>query len=250
MPDEATGTITDSDAATISFASATSSGGSGRHACLRCASQHILGRDLTANVSVDIVDLLNGNATAVDDHTYAAQTVTFNTGDGDGTLRTVSLMVIDDSNVEGDETVNFGLANLVDGTLGQISLGATGAPITFSRLVDHDGDVRDGDGDGTFETLFPTTGTQLTTARLQPPARRRSQHLGNRYQRYPRQRDHRLGDAQPDDKRHGPRAWLCRHRVIGLRRRWCARGIRCDRFNDGCRYGDRSGRRYVDPRDS
>lgn len=164
------GTIVNDEVGSLSFDANVSSAGEGTatHGVdvrLNLAQ----GATLSAPVSVDVVDLLSGTSATPADYGYAAQTVTFNPGDGDGTIRSVSLSVVDDPNVEGDETVELGLSKLVDGTGGQITLAGAGGSQTFSRLVDEDGFVRDSDGDGTFETSFGTTGNDLRTAKLQPP---------------------------------------------------------------------------------
>ncbi|MFV2068625.1 MAG: Calx-beta domain-containing protein, partial [Pirellulales bacterium] len=168
--DSATGTITNDDLATISFDTLTSSTGEGtatHDVDVRLTIPS--GGTLSVPVSVDVVDLLAGTAATPADYGYGPQTVTFDPGDGDGTIKSVSLSVVDDPNVEGDETVEFGLDNLIDGTGGFVSLAGTGLPVTFTRLIDQDTYVRDGDGDGTFDQLFPTNGSDLRTAKRQPP---------------------------------------------------------------------------------
>ena len=126
---------------------------------------------LEQDVSVDVVDLLSGTATASgpsDDYSLATQTLTFPAGSTHGTTRSIDLPVINDTRVEGGETIDASLDNLVDGTGGQATLGVTSGATGFARVADVDGTARDADGDGVFEQLT-TTDPSVTAAKLQPP---------------------------------------------------------------------------------
>jgi uncharacterized repeat protein (TIGR01451 family) len=97
---------------------------------------------LDRNVSVKIQDLLTGTATGGGtDYTYNPnpQTVTFNTGDVSQT-RNVSIAIVNDNLSEGNETINFALNTLLDGTGGQVSLVAPTAHTV--TIVDNDIDLR------------------------------------------------------------------------------------------------------------
>jgi len=127
-------TVTDNDFATISLTSASSSVGEAT------ASQNIgvvltitangvagtgtLDRQLTVNLS----DLLTGTASSLNDYSYSTpQTVTFNVGDTNSTLKNVAVGITNDTRVEGNETINFSLGSLSSTLNGQASLGATTA---------------------------------------------------------------------------------------------------------------------------
>jgi hypothetical protein len=69
------------------------------------------GATLGVAVGARVADLRTGDATpAVDYGAFAAQTVTFPVGSGDGTLRTVAVVVLDDATPEADESVMLGLS--------------------------------------------------------------------------------------------------------------------------------------------
>jgi hypothetical protein len=68
---------------------------------------------LGSPVTVDVVDLTTGTATSGTDYTaFGTQTVTFPIGSVDGATQTVTLTPTDDTDVEGNETVNFDLQNV------------------------------------------------------------------------------------------------------------------------------------------
>ena len=94
--------------------------------------------------------------------------LTFPAGSTNGTTRSVDLSIINDTRVEGDETVAFSLDNLVDGTGGQVTLADWGGASAFTRMANVNGTARDAYGDGVFEQLTTTEPT-VTTAKLQPP---------------------------------------------------------------------------------
>ncbi len=136
--DSATVTIADNDTATISFVLVADNvdeglpGGIHRVEVLLTVSN---GGTLAADVSVDVVDLLTGTAlpTGVDYNVWDTG-VTFPAGSGSGT-EWVNVSIIDDHLVEGPETIDFSLQNLVDPT-GQVSLAApVGHTVT---IVDND----------------------------------------------------------------------------------------------------------------
>ena len=69
-------------------------------------------------VSVDL-GVSNGTATDIADYANVSQTVTFAPGE---VLKTITIPVVDDTLVEGDETVNLSLSNATGGaTLGVTS---------------------------------------------------------------------------------------------------------------------------------
>ncbi|MHA3773190.1 Calx-beta domain-containing protein [Verrucomicrobiota bacterium sgz303538] len=130
----ATGTITDNDTATVSLVSGTSSVGEG-------TASHNVGVQLviTANgtvgtgtleraISVNLQDLLTGSATAGgSDYTFSTpQTVSFASGEA-GSTKNVAVALVNDTRVEGNETINLALNTLSDGSNGQVTLGSTTA---------------------------------------------------------------------------------------------------------------------------
>src|SRR5204862_528024 len=122
-------TITDNDTATVSLASASGTVGEATASQNVGVSLVITGNGvvgtgtLERNVSVNVQDLLNGTATGggSDYSLSASGTVTFNAGES-GSTKDVAVTIIDDTRVEGTETVSFGLGTLVDGTNGQVSI--------------------------------------------------------------------------------------------------------------------------------
>jgi hypothetical protein len=119
-PSNFTGTIQDIHAAAVGFANAgaTSADESGTESIaleLDCG----VGVTLGIPVSVRVSDLRTGSATSGNDYTaFSAQTVTFAPGSADGAVMTVDLAITSDTNLEGNETVNLGLAVLSGCSLG------------------------------------------------------------------------------------------------------------------------------------
>jgi len=146
-PNNATGTIVDNDTATVAFAASSSN-------APEQTATHNVGVTLviTANgtgtpmlertVSVNVQDLGTGSATGGGtDYTYSPnpQTVTFASGDIAQT-KNVSISIVNDNFSEGNETINFALNTLVDGTSGQVSLvSPTAHTVT---IVDNDIDLK------------------------------------------------------------------------------------------------------------
>jgi hypothetical protein len=110
-PVQFTGTLTDIHTAVVAFAttSATTpheSGGQPIAIELDCGPGVTLG----AAVNVRVSDLSTGSALAGSDYSsFAAKTVTFSPGCGNA-VQTVNLTVLDDTNLESDETVELGLS--------------------------------------------------------------------------------------------------------------------------------------------
>lgn len=119
-PSTFVGTIQNIHSATVGFASggATTVDELGNESIaleLDCG----VGVTLGIDVSVRVSDLRTGTASSGVDYTaFAAQTVTFAAGSGDGDVATVSVALSDDAALEGSETVRLGLAVLSGCTLG------------------------------------------------------------------------------------------------------------------------------------
>lgn len=145
-PNSATGTIVDNDTATVAFASSSS------NAPEQTATHNVgVTLTITANgagtpmlertVMVNVQDLGTGSATGGGvDYTYTnPQTVTFASGDIAQT-KNVVISIVNDNLSEGNETINFALNTLVDGTGGQVSLvSPTSDTVT---IVDNDIDLK------------------------------------------------------------------------------------------------------------
>lgn len=100
-----------------------------------------------------VADLGGGSATVgVDYGTFAPFNVTFASGSADGASQNVTLQVIGDTNVEGDETVRFGLSQPASGTV----LGST---------TQHVVTIADDDAAG-VPALAATSGTALSQSAL------------------------------------------------------------------------------------
>ena len=103
------------------------------------------------DVSVDYATA-DGTATAGED--YAAASGTLNLADGE-VSRSFTLTILDDSLVEGDETLTVTLSNPVGGSLGTSSV---------AQVTVLDDDVLDGDGDGVSDALDLCPGTPAGAA--------------------------------------------------------------------------------------
>jgi hypothetical protein len=115
-----TGTIQDIHAAAVGFANAgaTSADESGSES-IALALDAGAGVALGTSVSVRVSDLRTGSASSGSDYTaFSAQTVTFAAGSADGAVTTVNLSIASDASLEGNETVELGLAVLSGCTLG------------------------------------------------------------------------------------------------------------------------------------
>ncbi len=109
-------TITDDDTASLSVAAATAvtegGGGQSINVTLTTSSATL---EAGVTISADIIDAGGGDALSGTDHAALnTQTITFVGGDGDGTVRSATIIPADDQRVEGNETVNVTLQNLVD----------------------------------------------------------------------------------------------------------------------------------------
>ena len=83
------------------------------------------GGSLERAVFVDVVDLLTGSATPVADYNFSTHMrAAFSLPAGDGDTCAVTIEIVDDMLLEGDETLRLDLADLGDGTGGQVSLAA------------------------------------------------------------------------------------------------------------------------------
>jgi IMP cyclohydrolase len=108
-----TATITDDDQATVAFALASSATADESTALNIAVTLSLTSGSLGQAVTVDVVDLLTGSATSATDYAaFGTQTVTFPIGSVDGATQTVTLTPSDDTDVEGNETVNFDLQNV------------------------------------------------------------------------------------------------------------------------------------------
>ena len=115
-----TATITDDDSATLQFSLATSVT-SGENPGDHQVAVTLTGGTLAADVSVDVSDNGSGTATSGADYsTISPTTITFAAGSSDGAAQTLSIAVLSDNFVEGDETVTLELSNVT----GAASLGA------------------------------------------------------------------------------------------------------------------------------
>src|SRR4029079_5200564 len=97
---------------------------------------------LERTVSANVQDLGTGSAAGGGtDYTYSPnpQTVSFNSGDIAQT-KNVSVAIVNDSLSEGNETINFQLNTLADGTGGQVSLSAPTSDVV--TIVDNDIDLK------------------------------------------------------------------------------------------------------------
>jgi uncharacterized repeat protein (TIGR01451 family) len=147
MPNSATGTIVDNDTATVAFAASSS------NAPEQTATHNVgVTLTITANgvgtpmlersVSVNVQDLGTGTATGGGtDYTYSPnpKTVTFASGDIAQT-KNASITIVNDNFSEGNETINFALNTLMDGTGGQVSLVSPTADTV--TIVDNDIDLK------------------------------------------------------------------------------------------------------------
>jgi uncharacterized repeat protein (TIGR01451 family) len=146
-PNNATGPIVDNDTATVAFAASSS------NAPEQTATHNVgVTLTITANgtgtpmlertVTVNVQDLGTGTATGGGtDYTYSPnpKTVTFASGDIAQT-KNVSISIVNDNFSEGNETINFALNTLVDGTGGQVSLVSPTADTV--TIVDNDIDLK------------------------------------------------------------------------------------------------------------
>jgi parallel beta-helix repeat protein len=128
-------TITNDDAATVSFQSAASSSANediaGNHSVVVVLS--VPAGNTPSAITVDVTDATGGSATSGTDYTaVGTTTLTFPAGSADGATQTFDLAVLPDTLVEIDETVNLQLGN-VTGTGG-----ALGAQTTHTASITDD----------------------------------------------------------------------------------------------------------------
>jgi hypothetical protein len=118
--------ILDADSAAIAFASASAATPGEASGAVPVAVELDLaaGAALAVPVSVRIADSLAGSATRNADYQgFAARTLTFPPGSADGALATADVVVVDDTELEGDETVVLALSQASAGSsLGAIDL--------------------------------------------------------------------------------------------------------------------------------
>jgi hypothetical protein len=107
-----TASITDIHGAAIRFSAATSTTPDESSAARTVSAQLVLAAGVTLGVGVSAtVQVTGGTATAGADYsTFAPHVVTFPAGSANGTLRSVSVNVVDDFAVENDETVVLALS--------------------------------------------------------------------------------------------------------------------------------------------
>jgi len=130
---EHTVTITDEDAAFVSFNVSSVNVSESQLAYQVTAVLNTAGALLTSPVIVEVSDSMLGSATAgVDYLTFATQPIVFLAGSGTGQMQSVTLTPINDTSIEADETIvlemNFGSG-----------IGSLGAPTTFTvNLIEDD----------------------------------------------------------------------------------------------------------------
>ncbi|MCY2995933.1 MAG: dockerin type I domain-containing protein [Planctomycetota bacterium] len=109
-------TITDADSASLSIAATTTvAEGGGVQTINVTLTTSSATLEAGVTISADVVEAAGSSASSGTDFTaLSTQTVTFSGGDGNGTIKTVSITPLDDLRVEGTEVVNLTLQNLVD----------------------------------------------------------------------------------------------------------------------------------------
>lgn len=137
----ATGTITDNDTATIALSggapSITEGGSIGVLTLLVINATGTGPVMLDRTVKVTIQNPATGTATGGGvDYTHVNSTVTYNPGAVNNQAGVTSIISVDDRLVEGTETIDFILGNLVDGTNGQVTL--TGTLTRTLQILDND----------------------------------------------------------------------------------------------------------------
>lgn len=164
----ATVNIVDNDTATLAIAATTnvSEAGGAQSIPVTLTTSDGAGGSATlgANISLTsaVTDLGTGTAVSGTHYTFAAgQMVTFNTGDGNGTVKNVTLTAINNSLIDGDHTVKLELQALNTTLNGQASLGNTDDTVT---IKDDDGpptvtSIDDGDADNFVFINSPMTYT-------------------------------------------------------------------------------------------
>jgi hypothetical protein len=115
------------------------------------------GGTLSAAVTVEAVDAGGGSATSATDYNaFGTQTVTFPIGAADGATQSVTLNVLADTDVEGNETVNLQLQNV-------------SAPATIGAQNTHVATITD-DDIPTWKAMRPSTCSCKTCPRPPPLA--------------------------------------------------------------------------------
>jgi len=130
-------TIDDNDTATISIAptvDVTEAGGAQNVAVTLTTSDGAGGTaTLATALTADVVDAGGGSASSGTDYTaFGTQGVTFNVGAGNGTVDNVSVDVLDDGDLEADESINLTLQTLNTTLDGQAALGTTASVVTIT----------------------------------------------------------------------------------------------------------------------
>lgn len=136
-------TISDNDTATISLVTGNTMVGEGATSqnidvVLTITANGVVGSGtLDRDVTVNLEDLLTGTATGggSDYNLAPLSTLTFASGEA-GSTKTVSIGLVNDTRVEGGETINLGLNGINDGTGGQVNL--DGSPAHSVTIVDND----------------------------------------------------------------------------------------------------------------
>jgi hypothetical protein len=113
--DSHTVTIDDSndDSVTVGFCESTSNGDEGTTHPVCATLQLASGDELAIPLSVDVADLGTGTATSPDDYAFSVSQVTFPVGSVNNATQNASVLVASDNLVEGDETIDLELENLV-----------------------------------------------------------------------------------------------------------------------------------------
>jgi hypothetical protein len=148
-----TATITEDDVVTIEFDLAASSTTDESTPLDVIVELNISsGGVLEVAVTVDVLDALTGSATSATDYNaFITQTLTFAIGAGDGDSQNVTLTPIDDTDMEGDETVNFVVQNVA------------GVPTaSLGTQTTHAATITDDDASVEFQSLSSFTVDEAT----------------------------------------------------------------------------------------
>jgi hypothetical protein len=110
------------------------------------------GGQLDVAVTGDVIDALSGSATsAIDYNALITQTLTFAIGAADGDTQNVTLTPIDDSDMEGDETVDLIVQNVAGAPTASVGAQST-----------HTATITDDDASVEFQTLLSSTVDEAT----------------------------------------------------------------------------------------
>jgi len=143
-------TLTDSDTAQVSFATAAGSSNEASAGQVALELECEAGVTLQVDASVRVSDLGTGTAVLLSDYAiFPEQTLTFRAGHGAGAVRIVSLALVDDTTPEVAETIELGLS--------QPSAACTLGAIQTHVLTIDDDDLA---GDAALQASEGATGTE------------------------------------------------------------------------------------------